>query len=273
MKQIPETPFLIAVSEDLPNEPTLRVWDLEKTEKRSTDPKCLCTIKVQNGRRPFPVSALAVLDDLTQVAVGFANGSVTIIRGDFIHDRGTKQRTVYESQEPITGLEMRQGTTKVLYITTTAKISSLVISGKGQGQSVRTVDNRGCELGCVTIDPNTNDLVVARGDAIYFYGPGGRGPSYAYDSPKKLIKIYKEYVGLVCPPRVAQVAKSKTFRRIGADDIDDLFSSSSFTLLDTDLRYVAYTESLPAPPKEVFVIWGELFLLMEDGKVCISVFE
>ena len=55
LKRIPETPFLVSISEDLPNEPTLRVWDIEKTEKRSNDPKCLCTVKVQNGRRPFPV--------------------------------------------------------------------------------------------------------------------------------------------------------------------------------------------------------------------------
>ncbi|KAK5085393.1 Vacuolar protein sorting-associated protein 11 [Lithohypha guttulata] len=201
------------------------------------------------------------------ISVGFANGSVTIIRGDFIHDRGTKQRIVFESQDPITALQVRQGTTKVLYIATLGKISSLVISGKGQGQPVRTVDNRGCHPGCMTFEPSTNDLIVARDDAVYYYGVNGRGPSYAFDGPKKLVKTYKDYVGLVCPPRVAQISKSKTFRRLGADDVDDIFSSSSFTLLDTDLRYVAYTEALPAPPKDVFVIWDELFLLTEDGKL------
>ena len=120
----------------------------------------------------------------------------------------------------------------------------------------------------MTTEPATNDIIVAREDAVYYYGPNGRGPSYAFDGPKKLVKIYKAYVGLVCPPRIAQVSKSKTFRRLGADEVDDVFSSSSFTLLDTDLRYIAYNDSLPEPPKEVFVIWDELFLLTEDGKVC-----
>jgi len=132
---------------------------------------------------------------------------------------------------------------------------------------VRTIDNRGCDVGCLTFDPATNDVIVAREDAIYYYSPNGRGPSYAFDGPKKLVKIYKEYLGLVCPPRVAQVSKSKTFRRLGADEVDDFFSSSSFTLLDTDLRYIAYTESLPAAPQHVFVMWGELFVLSEDGRV------
>jgi len=213
------------------------------------------------------VSAVVVLDDLSQVAVGFANGSVTVIRGDFIHDRGTKQRTVFESEDPVTGLEVRQGNTKVLYIATTARICSLIISGKGQGQPVRTVDNRGCGVGCMTQDPESGDIVIAREDAVYYYGPHGRGPSYAFEGPKKIVRMYREYVGLVCPPRVAQVSTSKTFRRLG-DEVDELFSTSSFTLLDTDLKYIAHTESLTSQVRDVFVEWNELFLLTVEGKVC-----
>ncbi|KAK6384760.1 Vacuolar protein sorting-associated protein 11 [Exophiala oligosperma] len=267
IKQIPETPFLVTISENLSSEPFLKVWALDKTEKKTGGPRCLCTIAVQNGRRQFPVSALVVLDDMSQVAVGFANGSVTVIRGDFVHDRGTKQRTVFESEDPITGLEIRQNATKVLYIANTAKICSLIISGKGQGQTARTVDNRGCNVGCMTQDRETGDIVIAREDAIHYYGPGGRGPSYAFEGPKKIVKMYKEYVGLVCPPRVAQVSKSKTFRRLAGDEIHELFSSSSFTLLDTDLKFIAHTESLPAQVKDVFVEWDELFLLTSEGKL------
>ena len=208
-----------------------------------------------------------VLDDLTQAAIGFANGSVTVIRGDFIHDRGTKQRTVFESEDPVTALEVRQGTTKVLYIANTAKICSLVISGKGQGQPVRTVDNRGCNVDCMAHDAHTGDIVVARDDAVYYYGINGRGPSYAFDGPKKMVKIYKEFIGVVCPPRVAQISKSRTYRRLGGEETDGLFSSSSFTVLDTDLKYLAHNESLPAEVREVFVGWNELYLLTVDGKL------
>ena len=267
LRQVPQTSFLVTISENLSSDPSLKFWALDKIEKKTGAPRCLCTVAVQNGRRQFPVSAVVVLDDLTQVAVGFANGSVTVIRGDFIHDRGTKQRTVFESEDPVTGLEVREGTTKVLYIANTAKICSLVISGKGQGQPVRTVDIRGCNVGCMAHDPENGDIIVAREDAIYYYGANGRGPSYAFDGPKKTIKIYKEYVGVVCPPRVAQVSKSKTYRRLGGGEIDELFSSSSFTLIDTDLKYVAHSEALPAQVKEVFVEWSELFLLTVEGKL------
>ena len=267
IRQIKDTAYLVTISEDLSSDPQLRVWALDKEEKKTGGPKLLCTIGVQNGKRPFPVTAFVVLEDLSQVAVGFANGSVTVIRGDLIHDRGTKQRTVFESEDPITALQVREGATKTLYIATTGRLSSIIISGKGQGQAVRTVDNRGCSVGCMTQDAESGDIVLARADAIYYYGQGGRGPSYAFDGPKTMVKMFRAYVGLVCPPRVAQVSKSKTFRRLGVEDVDDLFSTSSFTLLDTDLKFIAHTESLPSQVKDAFVEWGELFLLTTEGKL------
>ena len=207
------------------------------------------------------------LEDLSQVAVGFGNGAVTIIRGDFIHDRGTKQRTVFESEDPVTALEVREGPTTVLFIATVGRVSSLIISGKSSGQPARTVDNRGCGVDCMTLNKDTKELVVVRDDAIYTYTPSGRGQPLAFDGPKKIVKIFKDYVALVCLPRVAQLSKSKTFRRLGGTEVDEFFSSSSFTLLDTDLKYIAYKESISAQVKEVFIEWGELFLLTSEGKV------
>lgn len=119
----------------------------------------------------------------------------------------------------------------------------------------------------MTYDRETGDIVIAREDAIYYYGASGRGPSYAFEGPKKSVTIYKEYVGVVCPPRVAQLSKTKTFRRLGGEEIDELFSKTSFTLLDTDLKYVAHTESLPAQVKDLFVEWNELFVLTVEGKL------
>ncbi|RMZ75253.1 hypothetical protein DV738_g5582, partial [Chaetothyriales sp. CBS 135597] len=268
IKQVPDTAYLVTVSEDLPAEPQLKVWALDKIDKKTGSPKCVCSVAVQNGRKPFPVSAFVVVDDLSQVAVGFANGSVTVIRGDFIHDRGTRQRTVFESEDAVTGLEVREGTTtKVLYIATTAKLSSLIISGKGQGHPVRTVDNRGAGVGCMTQDTETGDIVIARQDAVYYYGPHGRGPSYAFDGPKSKVTMFKDYVGLVCHPRVAQLSKSRAFPRPGGDEVGDLFTSPSFTLLDTDLKFVAHTESLASQIDHLFIEWGALFLVTADGKL------
>ncbi|OJJ44927.1 hypothetical protein ASPZODRAFT_134352 [Penicilliopsis zonata CBS 506.65] len=266
MRQIKETSLLITIAEDLSNEPVLKVWALDITEKKTGAPRCLSTVSVQNARRQFPISTVAALDDLSQVAVGFANGSVTIIRGDLIHDRGARQRIVFESEEPITGLETQTGAVTTLFISTTSRILTLVIAGRGQGQPARVLEDTGCALGCMTLDPETGDVLIAREDAIYIFGTRGRGPSYAFDSPKASVKMFRDYVALVCPPKVGS-SKSDPLRRFGVSQPEDIFNTPTFTLLDTDLKFIAHTQSLISPVKYTFMEWGEFFILTTDNKI------
>lgn len=55
MKQVDGTALLVTIAEDLSNEPVLKVWALDKTEKRSGSPKCLSSVGIHNGRKLFPV--------------------------------------------------------------------------------------------------------------------------------------------------------------------------------------------------------------------------
>ena len=194
---------------------------------------------------------------------------MTVIRGDLINDRGAKQRTVFESEEPITGVEFREGPSTLLYLATTGRILTLTITGRGQGQPAKTLEDIGCGVGCMTVDRANGDIIVARDDAIYAYGINGRKPSYAYESPKQLISIFKDYVALVIPPKQATPTKMSTLRRFVGSRTDNMFNTSTFTLLDTDLKFVAYTESIISQVRALFMEWGDLFLLTLEGKVCL----
>ncbi|KAL4921451.1 hypothetical protein BDW62DRAFT_129178 [Aspergillus aurantiobrunneus] len=265
IKQIEGTSLLVTIAEDLLNDPVLKVWALDKPEKKSGTPSCLSTTPIQNARRLFPVSAFAVFGDLSQVAVGFGNGSVAIIRGDLIHDRGARQRIVFESAEPVTGLEVQTGPVTTLYVSTTNRILALVISGRGQGQPARVLEDTGCGVGCMSMDRDNDDVLVAREDAIYTYGPHGRGQSYAFESPKSSINIFRDYVTLVCPPR-GGTPGSGSLQTIGVGK-DDIFNTATFTLLDTDLKFIAHSESLVSSVRHIFKEWGHLYLLTTDGKI------
>jgi hypothetical protein len=56
MKQVQGTPLLVTIAEDLSNEPVLKVWALDKVEKRTGSPRCQSTLNIHNGRKQFPVS-------------------------------------------------------------------------------------------------------------------------------------------------------------------------------------------------------------------------
>ena len=189
-----------------------------------------------------------------------------MIRGDLINDRGAKQRTVYESEEPITGVEFREGPNTTLYLATTGRILTLTITGKGQGQPAKVLEDAGCGVGCMTFDGAHKDIIVVRDDAIHYYGMNGRGPSYAYEGPKQLVKIFGDYIAVVSPPRTASPAQN-TLRRFGGGQADNIFNTSTFALLDTDLKYIAHTETLISQIRAIIVEWGDLFILTLDGKV------
>ncbi|OAR00026.1 hypothetical protein LLEC1_00479, partial [Akanthomyces lecanii] len=266
MRQVEGTSILVTVAEDLSNEPVLKAWALDKLVKKTNMPTCLSTITISNGRRQFPISAFAALHDLSQIAVGFANGAVTVIRGDLIHDLGTKQRIVYESEEPVTGVQlMEDEKLTTLFVSTTSRILKLGLSKRGQGLPPKTVEDSGCAVGCMTLDPVTGDIVVARDDAIYTYKMDGRGPPKAYESPKKMIAVHQDYMALACPP--ASSNEPDSIRRRFTNGADGLFDSSTFVLLEPDLRIIAHTETLISPVKFIFEVWGDIFTVTEQGKV------
>ncbi|OAA57644.1 vacuolar membrane protein [Niveomyces insectorum RCEF 264] len=297
MRQIEGTSLLVTVAEDLSTEPVLKVWALDKPVKKTGLPTCLSTLQINNGKKQFPISAFTTTDDLTQLAVGFANGAVTLIRGDLVNDTGTRQRIIYESEEPITGvqLDVDPKFTTTLFIATTARILKLLILSKGKAQPPKTVEDAGCAVGCMTVDRRTGAIVVARDDAIYYYTLDGRGPPRAYDAPKSLISVYNDYVALVSPPNPLGSSSGgednknggsngggssgggggvALRRRLGASSAaasaaatDVLFNTSTFVLLETDLKVVAHSETLLSPVKAIFQLWGSLCVLTLDGKV------
>ncbi|KAK0613291.1 hypothetical protein B0T14DRAFT_525967 [Immersiella caudata] len=271
MRQVEGTSLLITVAEEpsavgdggVP-QPVLKVWALDKPVKKTGIPTCLSTVAVNNGKKPFPISAFTATEDLSQVAVGFANGAVTVIRGDLIHDLGTKQRIIYESDEPITGVELHvEGGLTTLFIATTARILKLVVSGKGHGQPPKTVEDEGCGVGCMAVDKKTGSIVVGRDDAIYTYTLEGRGPPTAYEAPKKLISVYQDYIALVSPPTPAGESDGLR-RRFWGVTADSIYT---FTLIDPELRIIAHSESVLTDVQHIFQIWGDLYTLTQDGKV------
>ena len=71
-----------------------------------------------------------------------------------------------------------------LFIVTTNRVIWAPVNAK-RGEA-RTIDELGCGLGCATMDWDRREMVVARDEAIYLYGPEGRGACYAYEGKEML---------------------------------------------------------------------------------------
>ncbi|KAG0213127.1 hypothetical protein BGX28_004953 [Mortierella sp. GBA30] len=261
MKQLKQRNILVTVGEEDNAAQVIKLWDLDKPDRTKPGPTQVRSIIVSQTGSIFPVSALAVLENLSQAAVGLANGTVILIYGDLLRKQTTAQKIVHQNDEPITGLgfkELQKGT--LLYIATTAK----VLLYNTFTRTTQTLDDQGGGLGCAVMNESTQELAIARDEAIFFYGPDGRGPAYAYDGAKTFISFYKSYLVLVSPPNIPQAA-SRTFgvhsSAVSAND------TTKLTIIDTLNKFTAYQATFSHGIRSVVCEWGSIYIVENGGKV------
>ncbi|KAF9932825.1 hypothetical protein BGZ67_004546 [Mortierella alpina] len=261
MKQLKQRNILVTIGEGDSSGQIIKLWDLDKPDRNKPGPTMAREIIVDPKGGAFPVSAFAVLENLSQVAVGFANGTVVLIYGDLMRKQTTAQKVVHQNDEPITGLgfkELQKGA--LLYIATTAK----VLLYNTFLRTTQTLDDQGGGLGCAVMNESSQELAIARDEAIFFYGPDGRGPAYAYDGAKTFISFYKSYLVLVSPPNIPQAA-SRTFglhsSTVSAND------TTRLTIIDTLNKFTAYQATFSQGVRSVICEWGSIYVVENGGKV------
>ncbi|CAJ0917859.1 15143_t:CDS:10 [Entrophospora sp. SA101] len=255
MKQIKQKNILVTIGDDDP--PAIKIWDLDKQDKSKGTPACQRTIKVNHGGKPFPVSTFAVLDNLGQIAVGLANGVVVLIKGDLYRDRHTRQKVIHER------LGFREHWKSIiLFIVTTNKILTYVTTSK---LPPTILDDQGCGLNCAVMSDTTHEMVVAKDEAIYFYGPDGRGSCFAYD-----VTWFKSYLIIVAPP-VSQPTRLTTTTRSALSILpgssqhhqqqqqssSTLYELTKVTIFDTANKVIAYMGTFSYGVRTITCEWGE----------------
>ncbi|KAG0374879.1 hypothetical protein BGX24_009819 [Mortierella sp. AD032] len=261
MKQLRQRNILVTVGEEENVVQVIKFWDLDKPDRNKGGPTLERSIRVTQQGDAFPVSALAVLENLSQVAVGLANGTVVLIYGDLMRERTTAQKVVHHNDEPITGLGFKEQLKgALLYIATTAKVLLYNTSTK----HTQTLDDQGGGLGCAVMNESTQELAIARDEAIFFYGPDGRGPAYGLDGAKTFITFYKSYLVLVSPPNIPLTA-TRTFgvhaASVSAND------TTRLTVVDTANKFTAYQATFSQGIRSVICEWGSIYIVENGGKV------
>jgi hypothetical protein len=146
---------------------------------------------------------MAVTSKLSHLAIGLGDGTVLIYRHllQSLANSPTaltslpKARVIHESHEPVTGLGFREPSITArgkgpdadkaagdisLFIVTTNRVLSAPASARG-GEAKTIDEEKGAGLGCAVMDWDRREMIVARDDGIYLYGPEGRGACYAYE--------------------------------------------------------------------------------------------
>ncbi|KAJ3022002.1 Vacuolar protein sorting-associated protein 11 [Thoreauomyces humboldtii] len=283
MKHMKHQNQLVSVGEDASGIPVVKVWNLDKkTDKNADTPVLQRSSKIQYGQKVFPVTALAVMENMTQVAIGLENGVVVLIRGDISRDRFTKSKIIHEGSEMVTGLGFYEdGKRTVLYIVTLARVLTCDTSNKDQK---RILEETGGEVDTVLLTPQDThqEIVIGRNEAVYFYGLDGRGPCCSIDGQKTRLIWFRNYLAIVSRETVNTAERHSALADLVVDDenssvIEAPPSENSpgtvLTLYDLKNKFVAYNGTFmgsgykPQPIKAVLAEWGELLVVTADHKM------
>lgn len=228
----------------------LKLWDLNKIIQINNDEelkfKYISQIIITNSDNSFPISTFKFNFDLTIFAIGYTNGKVILIRGDVLRDRGSKQRIIYESNDPITGLEIYKN--EYLFITTTSKIINTSLINRSKPE---IISKSGVDLYCQTFDHEKGQLIVGNHAYIKFYNNYQKIKTINYQINKsKVVWLARKNYLLIISPEESK-NKKLTSRVI----ILDLYNNhSNFNLLIPN-----------AIINLIFFQKNQIYLLSSDG--------
>ncbi|KAI8328773.1 hypothetical protein BC941DRAFT_444279 [Chlamydoabsidia padenii] len=284
LKLLKQKNILITIGEenDTQHTPVIKVWDLDTSNKKPAatpttttteetliQPTCIRNVKIQHNEKPFPITTFATVENMSQMAVGLANGTVLLYRLDLLKDKATKPKVIYEGQEPITGLGFREQTksTILFMVTTTSVMSYNTTASK---PSPITLDEQGCGLGCA-IMTDTQDMVIGKDEAVYLYDPTGRGPCFAYDTPKSSLVWFKShYLMIISPPVITSTqlsTPSRTSIGVNTNRTSGTSDLTKVTIFDTANKFVAYVGTFTGGIRGIFCEWNALWVVGLDGKL------
>lgn len=262
MRALQQSNLLVTLAEKQGSPALIKVWDLNKimqlTEETTASDdtmkhKYVTQVLVHDGDNSYPVSCFLFNESLTCIAIGYTNGRVILVRGDLLRDRGLKQRLVYDSVDPITGVQFNRFE-EILYVTTISKVLTVLITGRNQGKPHRVLSsNAGVDLGCSDLEYRSLKLIVANTDGFKYYNHVSKAHVINFSIPKRrILRLFKDYLLVVCPIEEGATAKSLT--RLLVLDLHNMHISFSLTIPNLTVSHVFASSSD-----------NNVFLLSTDG--------
>ncbi|NXO81770.1 VPS11 protein, partial [Sitta europaea] len=258
--QLKQHSILVSIGEDEEGiNPLVKVWNLEKRD--GGNPLCTRIFPAIPGSKPTVVSCLTVHENLNFMAIGFADGSVVLTKGDITRDRHSKTQILHEGSYPVTGLAFRQSSkTTHLFVVTTENIQSYMLSVKDYPHL--ELDTHGCGLRCSSLSDPSQDLqfIVAGNECVYLYQPDERGPCFAFEGQKLIVHWYRGYLIIVSKDR--KTSPKSEFAGNEAQNSD----KQVLNIYDLCNKFIAYS-SVFDDIVDVLAEWGSLYVLTRDGKI------
>ena len=236
-------PVLISLGEEEGG--VIKVWLLDRLDASGV-PLCVKRLNVFGGKFPVAsITALAVMDDMSQACVGCVNGQALLLDGHIIKEKHPKPSyLIKDIGPPVTALHYREdeGATAAppsLFVLTGSSLSSYYTKHT-KPTRIELDGTHGADplLSCLTEptpqQPTTAQrLIVARKEAVYTYDVEEQSEVFAFEGVKKIIGWYNNYLILVTDGAKDSTASAAASTSSGA-------VKDQLTLYDLKNKFIAF---------------------------------
>ncbi|TID28649.1 hypothetical protein CANINC_002353 [Pichia inconspicua] len=249
--------FLVTFAERQGHPSYMKLWDLKKVKEKlkigkfNHNSSFVSSCQITQGSNNFPLTCWDISEDRSMFVFGFSNGSIVLVRGDLVHDRGSRQRVIYESNDPVSFVSFKDEYT--LFVTTFSKTFTLSTSGKNNRSIERLLDEEGADIGCASRFQGS--LLVARTNCLQMYNSKGKTTALNLDIPKKRCFVYNDRYIACISQNTSDIAES------------NVFSNHKLILLDTKHQFIVFNQSIPSSLLEFFKCWNDLYAVLLDGSL------
>lgn len=261
--------ILCSIAEIQGKPSVLKLWDMKRlfsmTNTIDYESEYLSQCTVSNGPNNHPLTCFSYTSDFKTLAFGYANGTVILVRGDFLHDRGSRQRVVFQSEDPVTSVHFKDDT--LLFVTTTSKILTIRTSTRNTTEPEQILEGQnGADVNCTDIIANSSQqtkmLVVARKEGLQFYNSKGKAQNLLINISKSRLFVYNERYILFITSRSASLTGNGD---TNMDSVETSVSTSGLLIIDVIGRFVAFNQVLTSTVVNIFEMWGSPYLYTMDG--------
>ncbi|KAH3672765.1 hypothetical protein WICMUC_004171 [Wickerhamomyces mucosus] len=260
MGYIEESDLFATIAERQGQPSILKLWQIDKvlTKELSklNESSYHALVNIKNGNNSYPITCFTHSKNFNILGFGFANGTVVVVRGDILRDRGSSQTIAFKNQEPITNVHLIKGNNydPLIYVTTTSKILLVpTTSTYHSGSELVLEPKRGADVNSVDID--SDNLVVGTNEGIVFYNPNGTSYTIGLEMQKKNIVKFGKYILIV----TSNTSTSSSLILNGYTEPTRLI------IADIEHKLISFNYSIPSTVRDVINLWDDLYILSSDG--------
>eukprot|EP01133_Synstelium_polycarpum_P001183 gene1183-1361_t len=259
LHQLKERNFLVSIGQDVVGtNPVLKIWNLDKTD--NDIPLCVRSIKIE---RSVTITALAVLEDLSQICIGLANGEVIAIRGDVFRDKVLKQKSIKSPGEaPVTGMGFFSKNVQqpVLFVVTTSNVYTY-----SRGDQETIIDEEGGDFGNFVMSDDQVPI-IGRQDAIYFYNVEGRGPCFGFSGTKTKLLWFRSYLVVIGHESTSTIGFPGSLGSPTSPSGSSFSKNAVLNIYDLKNKYLGFTDKFEGV-SHIASEWGSIFIFTSDGRL------